>query len=341
MKYPHTGLYRFCFELGKALLHHADPEKEEIFFYMSLSAGKIFGNSAHYIPQRSLHKVMGPPVKGFDIWHATNQGSDYTPLNKRIKKVLTVHDLNFLYEHPDRPEKIKRSLQKMQKHIDSADKICAISKYVRTDIINHLDLKDKKVEVIYNGCNITTTGDLRAPASPPVGSFIFTIGTIMSKKNFHVLPELLCGNDLQLVISGVTIQRSYEMKIREEARKLDVSDRVAFTGPISENDKKWYLKNCEAFVFPSTAEGFGLPVLEAMAFGKPVFLSRATTLPEIGGNVAYYFDSFEPANMLSTFYAGMEHYRSHHPQKAIIERAQQFTWDKAAIAYLNVYRQLY
>jgi glycosyltransferase involved in cell wall biosynthesis len=340
MKYPYTGLYQFCLELGNALLRHIDAVKENISFYMPASAGKVFGENAGYIPHNVFHKLWSPSLKGHTIWHSTNQGSEYAPHNK-VKQVLTIHDLNFLYEHSSRPEKIKRSLRKIQKQIDKADRICAISAYVKSDVEKHLDLRGKHVEVIYNGCNIKYTEPLNAPAFLPSQPFIFTIGTIMPKKNFHVLPPLLRENSLQLIIAGLPMQKDYEMKIKEEAEKHGVSDRLIFTGSVSDNDKKWYLKNCEAFVFPSIAEGFGLPVIEAMAFGKPVFLSRATSLPEIGGDVAYYFQSFDADDMRNTFQKGMEHYRITQPQKAIMERSQEFSWDKAAAKYMDIYRQLY
>jgi glycosyltransferase involved in cell wall biosynthesis len=340
MKYPNTGLYKFCFELGNSLLKHRDPVRENISFYLPPSIGKIFGEDANYVHQNFFHKLWAPPVKDFDIWHATNQGSDYTPANKKIKKVLTIHDLNFLYEHSTREEKLKRSLRKIQEQVEVSDKICAISKYVKSDIEKHLHLQGKAVDVIYNGCNINHAENLRLPKFLPGQPFIFTIGTIMTKKNFHVLPRLLQGNNLQLIISGVTIQKDYEEKIEEEARKHKVLDRLIFTGSVTENDKQWYLKNCEAFVFPSIAEGFGLPVIEAMAFGKPVFLSTATSLPEIGGDVAYYFNSFDADDMQNTFQKGMEDYHQHHPQQAIVRRAKSFSWDRAAIEYLNIYRKL-
>ena len=75
-----------------------------------------------------------------------------------------------------------------------------------------------------------------------------------------------------------------------------------------------------------------------MYFGKPVFLSRFTSLPEVGGNVAYYFDDFDPACMKEVFEKGMHHYKCHHPEEKIIKRAKSFTWERAADEYINVYR---
>ena len=191
MKYPHTGLYQFCLRLGKALQKHIDPTKAKIFYYLPASAGKLFGEDANYISQISFHKILPPSLNDFNIWHSTNQGSAYTPDNKKIKKVLTVHDLNFLYENSEHPRKIKRSLKRIQKQIDIADKICVISEYVKSDIKKHFYLDEKNVEVIYNGCDIDCTENLSTPKFLPQRLFIFTIGTIMAKKNFHVLLHIV------------------------------------------------------------------------------------------------------------------------------------------------------
>ncbi|RYG30374.1 MAG: glycosyltransferase [Chitinophagaceae bacterium] len=139
---------------------------------------------------------------------------------------------------------------------------------------------------------------------------------------------------------AVTNIKSYKNKIVDEAKKLGVSERIVFTGPISENDKQWYLVNCLAFAFPSLAEGFGAPVVEAMYFGKPVFLSDKTSLPEVGGDAAYYFKSFDPDAMKQVFEEGMAHYVHNNPRERIKNRASSFSWDATAQHYLNIYREL-
>ena len=116
---------------------------------------------------------------------------------------------------------------------------------------------------------------------------------------------LLKDNDYELIIAG-NISNYFE-RILEEARKWNVEDRVNIIGPISEGLKHWYLKNCLAFAFPSIAEGFGLPVVEAMYYGKPIFLSSYTSLPEVGGDLATYFNKeFDPEGMRLEFIEGME-----------------------------------
>jgi glycosyltransferase involved in cell wall biosynthesis len=338
MKYPHTGLYHFCLQLGKAIENNKD-DKEELTFYVREKEHGAFGNNAHYLNQHSLHKFWMPVLSDYNIWHSTYQGTQYMPTRSNIKVVLTIHDLNFIHEGKSQ-DKIKRELKKLQKKIDRADHIVAISKFTLQDIEKHLDLKGKPATVIYNGCNFVSIPDLKEPEVNPNRKFIYTIGTITDKKNFHVLPALLVNNDYQLVVSGIVQSEEYFNKIVAQAELHGVSDRVLFTGAVSENDKQWFMKNCEAFVFPSLAEGFGLPVIEAMHFGKPVLLSSLTALPEIGGDAAYYFDSFEPEAMQACFSNSLEHFRKFGEPEKVKQRAAFFNWDNAAKEYLEIYRQL-
>lgn len=340
MRYQHTGLYHFCLQLGRALVRNVDAHKEQLTMYVPPSALNIFGNSTAYLHQKSLHKFVFPSAKKYDIWHGTYQSSNYSPASKKLKKVLTIHDLNFLYEHTPDESRIKKSLQKIQAHINNADHICTISEYVKQDVLKHLSIAGKPLSVVYNGCNIDRLQEVIAPAAIPAAPFLFTIGTIMEKKNFHVLPALLKDNNYQLVIAGIVQDEQYLNKIKQCAADLGVAERLVFAGTVSESDKQWYLHHCAAFVFPSIAEGFGLPVIEAMAFGKPVFIAHATSLPEIGGDAAYYFTSFEAQDMQQAFLHGLQHYHSVHPQEAIMQRAALFSWDEAARKYITIYQNL-
>ncbi|MFC4263070.1 glycosyltransferase family 4 protein [Ferruginibacter yonginensis] len=341
MKYPHTGLYYYCLHLGNALAALIDKEKESLSYYVRNCSTLYFGNDAQYIVQHSLDKFY-MPVKDTDVWHTTYQATNYFPFRKKSKVVFTIHDLNVVHENNVSPAKIKKELAKIQKRIYRADHIIAISAFTLHDIHKHLNVGNTPITVIHNGCNFSKINTPQPPAIVAEQPFIFTLGTINSKKNFHVLPCLVANTQKKLYIAGVVDNEAYKQLIIEEAQKFGVENQVVFLGPISENDKQWYMQHCEAFVFPSIAEGFGLPVIEAMYFGVPVILSTLTALPEIGGDVAYYFNSFEPQQMQADYQQALSAYNNDPtaPQK-IMERATQFSWEEAAKKYLEVYRSLY
>ena len=341
LKHPHTGLYHFCYNLGKNLLANSDPETEEINFYLPKNIKDIFGENKKCIIQQPWHKLVLPNTGKYDVWHATHQDSDYFPHNRKIPLVLTIHDLNILHNNKKSEEKKKRFLEDLAKKVKRSDHITFISSFTKTDALQYIDIENKPSTVIYNGCNIETIDNLSTPVNTPAGQFYFTIGTIAEKKNFHVLPALLVGNDRLLIIAGITQSKEYKQVIIEEAIKYGVEKKVIFTGSINENDKQWYYTNCEAFLFPSLTEGFGLPVVEAMYFGKPIFLSTCTSLPEIGGDIAYYFKTFLPEDMQLTVQQGLQHYKNTNPAEKIKARSALFSWKQAALQYLQVYRSLY
>lgn len=340
MKYPHTGLYHFCQQLGNALLEEVSND-EAIVFYASKKNIGTFGVDSTYLTQKLFHKLVMPSVEQYKVWHVTHQQSMYHPSAKKIPVVLTVHDLNFLKGTLKSDVKRKHYLRELQNRVDQAHYIVAISNYVLNDLKAHIDIRAKPHTVIYNGCNVPDLQILEEPLFIPKKPFLFSIGTVTEKKNFHVLPRLLKNTEFSLLLSGVVQDEEYKKKIIDEAQSLGVLERVYFTGPISENDKHWYYKNCVSFVFPSIAEGFGLPVIEAMAQGKPVFLSSLTSLPEIGDRYAFYFSDFAMESMQKTLEHGLKIYAQNNMQESIIAHAKRFDWSVTAKKYLEVYRSFY
>lgn len=337
MKYPFTGLYYYCLQLKKNL--QTIIKDEQLCFYIREMNKDLFRNDCIF-NQHSLHKFFFPSIKEYSIWHSTYQGTMYYPWKQKIKILFTVHDLNFLYDESKPDWKKKRYLAQIAAKIDRADHVVAISNFVLNDIKKHINIDGKQCSVIYNGCNIEEISSPAEPLFKPTAPFLFTVGTIVEKKNIHVLPPLLLKNDWQLIIAGITNSEEYKNKIIEEAKALGVADRVVFTGSVSENDKQWYYQNCEAFVFPSISEGFGLPVIEAMYFGKPVILSTHTSLPEIGGSAAYYFQNFEPHYMQTVLYEALADHKKEGRENEIKCRALLFNWKQTAHQYHEVYKKL-
>ncbi|NPA46750.1 MAG: glycosyltransferase family 4 protein [Chlorobi bacterium] len=335
MKQPFTGLYYFSLHLAENLYRYYGNEFDFTFFKYP---GVKLPSHLKSVSRKWMDKIFLYKDLKYDLWHATWQLTKFVPKGK-IKFVYTIHDLNFLYTDMPGDEK-RRFLNRMQKIIDRADKITAISHYVKNDIEQYLNTRGKEIAVIHNGVELKTFPDFNRPHYRPVRPFLFTLGTVVYKKHFHVLPALLPGTDYELVIAGIHSDPDYLDTIRREARKHGVEDRVSLIGPVTDKEKYWYLKNAEAFLFPSISEGFGLPPVEAMRLGKPVFLSRYTSLPEIGGGYAYYFDNFSPEHMRRVLAEGLKDFKENDRTEAIKRWSLNFTWEEAVRKYTTVYRRV-
>jgi len=335
LKYPNTGLYYFGLSLGNALLQHNNG-KFNLSYYLKQKSAHLFTDKVNLVYLTKLHKLFF--ASRYDIFHFTDQYCRLKPQLVKGKKILTVHDLNQMYEFAPGDKRLKTYLKKMSGFLKAADKIVAISNFVAADIVKHFPEMAGKITVIHNGADKLIPVSGHQPKYLPRRPFLFTIGMLGPKKNFQVLPSLLADNDLELIISG--IDTDYREVIMQQAIRHNCANRVIITGPVTDADRAWYYQNCEAFVFPSIAEGFGLPVIEAMHFGKPVFLSRLTSLPEVGGDKAYYFDSFEPAAMQKVFADGMRDFTANNRSASIQQHAETFSWDKTARQYLELYDEI-
>lgn len=335
---PFNGLYSVSINLGKAL-SCLDPAGMELYYYLPEKDFGIFGADAKYTKHRSIDKIYRFGTGKYDLWHITTQLSWYHPFNRRTKVVYTLYDFSYLIEDAGNVNRNKRLLKQTQERVDRADYITGISQYVIEEAAKHLDLGNKPTRAIQLGCTVSEFPGFDSPAYRPARPFLFTIGLVQPRKNFHVLPPLLVGNDYELVIAGLN-NYEYGQEVVEAAKKFGVENRVRLIGPATEEEKYWYYKNCTAFLFPSYAEGFGLPVIEAMYHGKPVFISDKTSLPEVGGDAAYYFRNFEPENMRKVFEDGMNDYASTNPVEKIRQQAAKFSWNTCAAEYIDVYKQL-
>lgn len=342
MRHRDSGLYHYCLNLGTYVKKALEKEGDgKISFYIPSAEKNSFGVDASLIVEKKWHnKFIRPFLWDCDIWHAPFQSGRIVPAyGKRIKILLTIHDLNCLHE--DKPDKERvESLRKTQSLIDGSDALVCISNHCKNDVITYLDIKNKPIYVIHNGTHHVTVPPPKPAGYKPAKPFIFTMGYVNRKKNFHTLVPLLKNTQFDLIIAGKMDEPDYINRMRMQARKLGVSERLHILGPISEADKAWYLNHCLAFMLPSLAEGFGAPVVEAMKFGKPLFLSNLTSLPEIGGDVAFYFNNFEPGHMEEVFNSGLFEYQKNGLKQKIISRGNEYSWEEKALEYINVYRSM-
>lgn len=338
MRHANTGLHTFGHCLGREIVRQGREHFNVGAYTYPVQRG-FLGAEASYVAHQHLHRFYFPLRRRFDVVHFADQYCRFGPARVSARTVMTVHDMNQVYEYPAGSAKIARYLRRMQAKVDGADRIVAISSFVAADIARHFPQARAKISVIYNGSDHTHAPAGHRPAIDPGGPFLFTVGMVCPKKNFHVLVPLLRGNDRKLVIAGI-VKEQYRDRILADAVRFGVSERVMVTGPVSQHDKDWYYANCEAFLFPSLAEGFGLPVIEAMHHGKPVFLSNLTSLPEVGGDAAYYFKDFDPDAMGRVFEQGMADFRANGGVEKVRANAARFSWERAASEYLALYRSL-
>lgn len=336
MRYPNTGLYYFGKSLGKALIRQ-NNEKFDLNYFLYPNTSEFDNDDVKKDYFKKYHKFFYINKKNISLFHFTDQHSRLKPKKVRSgKKILTIHDINQVHENQN-AKQLKHYLKKLGERIYPCDKIVTISDFVARDVLNYFPDVADKIRVIYNGADKLELKIDHQPAYRPLNPFLFSIGIVSAKKNFHVLPALLAGNDYELIIAGILTP--YKESIIEYAKKFGVEDRIRLTGPVSENDRAWYYKNCEAFVFPSIAEGFGLPVIEAMHFGKPVFVSTRTSLPEVAGDAAYYFNTFDPEDMKNTFNEGMQHFSKSDQSAKAMAHADKYNWDKTAQQYMQIYQE--
>lgn len=341
MKFPNSGLYYYCLNLGahvNELLGEQGGERMQ--FYVPPQEKDTFRGHGKAIVERPWHRFVQPFLWDCRIWHAPFQSGRMLPRRSAsLRVVLTIHDLNPLHEGKPLAEQSK-SLAHTQALVDNSDVIVCISEFCKNDVLSHLRVRDQQVYVIHNGTHGLHEPQLLAASYRPRLPFLFAIGYVNRKKNFHTLLPLLENTDIELVVAGRLDEPDYVAAMQQEARRRGVADRLHVLGPISDAEKAWYLKNCTAYMHPSLAEGFGATVVEAMSFGRPLFLSHLTSLPEIAGDVAFYFHDFDGEHMRQVYRSGMYSYSQNGLAQRIIEKGKTYNWREKAAQYLRMYQSL-
>ena len=271
------------------------------------------------------------------------------PLVHPPRSVVTIHDLGYLY-FPRAHRLLDRLYLDLSTRFNAraAAHIIADSQATKRDLVERYGVEPSKISVIYPGYDEEAFQPLRDREAIEAvktrygiaGDYILFVGTIQPRKNLVRLMEAFSllkrqAADLQLVIAGKK-GWLYEAIFRR-VRELGLEGRVVFTGYVAEEDLPALFSGARLFVFPSLYEGFGLPVLEAMACGTPVVCSNASSLPEVAGDAALLFDPLDVEGMA----AAMERILSDKRLRAeLIERglkrARGFSWEKCARQTLAV-----
>jgi glycosyltransferase involved in cell wall biosynthesis len=226
-----------------------------------------------------------------DVFHATEH---LLPRLKKTRSVFTLHDLIFQFDPGShKPLNIAFLKTLMPRFLKAADAIIAVSECSKHDAMNLYGIPADKIHVIYEGVDPKFTpitdpdrlSHIRAKYHLP-DRFILHVGTIEPRKNLPLLFEVAAQTKEHVVVVGKLGWLTDP--ILTKVKELSVEDRVTFTGFVADDDLPALISAATVLAMPSKYEGFGLPILEAMACGTPVVASNAASLPEVGGNATLY-----------------------------------------------------
>jgi glycosyltransferase involved in cell wall biosynthesis len=283
-----------------------------------------------------------------DLFHGTNYD---VPLWNRLPTVATIHDLSiFLYPEMHEQEVVRRARRLMPTMARRATMIITPSESVKREVCEWLKIEPDKVTAIPHAARRTFRPATTAETAGVSGrlqladNFILYVGTIEPRKNLlmlvRALEEIYRATDLrpQLVITGKVGWLTEEFF--SYLKDVDIRERVHFTGYLSDSDLRAVYSLCGVFVYPSSYEGFGLPLLEAMVCGAPVITSRIESLIETAGNAACLVppgDFRELAQSIVTVLTNSG--ERNRLSQAGLQRAREFSWESTAAETLKTYRK--
>ncbi len=300
-------------------------------------------------------------AKRSDLYHAT----DFVlpPTLPSTKTVLTVHDLTFERDPASAVPTLLAFLRRVvPQSAKRASHIIADSYATARDLTELYAIPPEKITTIHSGVDgrfcvrndVQQTNRIEAlRAKYSIGSapFILTVGTMQRRKNHLGLVRAFAQFCAQppaqpsavtppnLVIAGGKGWLYDE--VLDEVKKLGLTERVKFIGFVNDDDLPDLYRAASVFAFPSFYEGFGLPLLEAMACGVPVVSSNASSLPEVVGDAGIQVVPTDQSGLASAL--AQAFYDANWRTEAIqrgLARAKQFTWDKSAQQVLRVYEQV-
>lgn len=291
--------------------------------------------------------ITGP----IDLYHSP----DFTlpPTLPRTRTLLTVHDLSFERDPDSADDRLRAFLSAVvPRSVARADHVLADSQATKEDLIELWGTRAEKVTVLYCGVDarfqpVTDPAALAAVRNRyglGQGPFVLSVSTLQPRKNYQRLVQAFAPlaaryRELKLVIGGGKGWRYDE--ILAEPERLGIGGRVLFPGFIGEADLPALYSAATVMAYPSLYEGFGLPVLEAMACGTPVIASNRSSLPEVTADAGLQVDPLDIEAWTDGLVTLIEDTAL---RRELVARglawARRFSWDRAARQLLDVYQHL-
>jgi len=267
--------------------------------------------------------------------------------------IVSIHDVIVTWYDDDLHDPyVQYCRQATPRFLRQASQVLTVSEYSRRDIAERYDVDPAAITVIHNGVHDAFLQDvapeaIHAFAERTTGGrpYLYAIGAALERKNtgatIDILGQLARDRDLPhaLVISGLA--EDDMARFRDRAARAGIADRVHLLGYLDRDELTAAFAGAALFVYPSKAEGWGVPVVEALAVGTPVATSNTTAIPEAGGDDARYFDPEDLDSMVATVREALEKPQWFDARRdAARTRARGFTWANAGKRMIEVYREV-
>lgn len=323
-----SGVGVYSRELLQGLAASGFAERWE-WFYRSQRYWRATGLPAN-VTRRFLAESFGS--RSAPLFHGLNQR---LPKRRFRRQVATFHDLFVLSAEYSTPEFRARFAAQARHAAETADLIVAVSAFTASQLVELLGVPPARIRVVHHG---VTPVQIPAVARENV---VLCVGAIQRRKNQAVLVSAFAAmpGDWRLVLAG---SQGYEAEeTRAAIQRSPARDRIRITGYLPPGELGAWYGRARIFAFPSLDEGFGMPILEAMAAGVPVITGNRSALPEVAGDAAWIVDATrtdELADALRSLAA--DEVKRDELIRRGRERAKIFSWTKACDETRRVYREL-
>lgn len=241
-----------------------------------------------------------------DVYHGLSNELPYDIARARCRSVVTIHDLIFVrYPELYKSADVALYKQKYGRSCLKADKIIAISKQTRDDLVNMWSIPESKIEVVYQGCNPMfydraseqAKSEVKAKYGLP-DDYILSVGSIEERKNLLLTVRAMVEGRIEGNLVACGKRTPYADKIMAYASEHGIADRIMFLHHVSFADLPAIYQMSRVMVYASIFEGFGIPILEGFNSGIPVITSAGGVFPETGGDAAMYVDPYSTDSMI-------------------------------------------
>ncbi|MEJ5187313.1 MAG: glycosyltransferase family 1 protein [Candidatus Geothermincolales bacterium] len=354
---PRYGVARF---LKNVLSHMARLGADDLFYvYLSqdvadpgIGAPNVTFKVLRRAPSITWRHVRMPLEMRRDRVDVHFSPTYFVPLWRVCPEVVTVHDISFK-AHPEWFSRDRRFLfdDLFWRAVKRAEWVLTPSEFSRGEIAHYLGIEPTKIKVVPNAPE-----EAFRPVDDPAAlegirkkyglkeRFILTVGAIHTRRNLERLVRAVhlassrTGEPLQLVVVGIPAPFSPPVDFVGEAERLGMAEDVIHLDYVPEEDLVLLYNACSLFAYPSLYEGFGLPVVEAMACGAPVACARSSALPEVGGDAVLYFDPLDVEDMGEAVIKGLGGMAEELREKGL-ERARMFSWKRTSEEIYAVLRE--